>query len=115
MVRLIPDRGSLIAFGGDPVVKEIAADSKVPVCLYGEGPRMEWSVESEARVQGGIAVSVSRRGRKVASGTLPVIGHHNALNAIAAVAASNMSALTRKLLWMRWHRFKGKKTAGNCR
>ncbi len=89
LVRLIPDGGALIAFGGDPVVKEIAADSKVPVCLYGEGPRMEWSVESLERAQTGIAVSIARWGRKVASGTLPVIGHHNVLNALAAVAASN--------------------------
>lgn len=89
LVRLIPDEGSLIAFGGDLAVKEIAAAGKSPVCLYGESPLMEWSAETEARVQGGIAVSVAHRGRKVASGTLPVIGHHNVLNAVAAIAAAN--------------------------
>ncbi|MBI5252738.1 MAG: UDP-N-acetylmuramate:L-alanyl-gamma-D-glutamyl-meso-diaminopimelate ligase [Desulfomonile tiedjei] len=88
LVRLIPADGAIIAFGGDETVREIVQGSEAPTFIYGEGPLMDWSVGGVSLVDRGISVTVSNRGRKVASGTLPVIGRHNVLNAVAAIAAS---------------------------
>lgn len=88
LVRLIPADGSLVAFGDDPTVTDIVRESQAQVILYGTSQQVDWSVSNIQRVQGGMVVTVSNRGRKVASGSLPVMGHHNILNALAAVAAS---------------------------
>ncbi len=87
LVHLIPHDGAIVALGGQQTVAEIVADSKAPVSTYGTDPLMDWSINGLQHVQEGILVTILNQGRKVATGTLPVLGHHNVLNAVAAVAA----------------------------
>ncbi len=50
---------------------------------------MDWFAHNQVELPRGIRVDVKRLGRRVASGTLPVLGYHNVLNAVAAIAAAN--------------------------
>jgi UDP-N-acetylmuramate: L-alanyl-gamma-D-glutamyl-meso-diaminopimelate ligase len=87
LVSLIPVDGHVIAAGGQQAVSEIAAASKARVSSYGSDPNMDWSVKLLQLAPNGISVTISNEGFEVATGTLPVIGYHNILNAVAAVAA----------------------------
>jgi UDP-N-acetylmuramate: L-alanyl-gamma-D-glutamyl-meso-diaminopimelate ligase len=85
---LIPGEGCLIACGEDNRVRKIIANSRAPVHTYGLDDTLEWQVRGAEDRGAGIRVELTRQGRKVASGTLPVVGYHNVLNALAAIATT---------------------------
>ncbi len=84
----IPRDGCLVACGDDPRVREIISGLDVPIRTYGRSPGVEWALSQAEDSPEGFRVAVLRHGRRVASGTLPIIGFHNTLNALAAVAAA---------------------------
>jgi UDP-N-acetylmuramate: L-alanyl-gamma-D-glutamyl-meso-diaminopimelate ligase len=87
LVRLIPPQGLLLANGDDPLCREVAKLARSKVEFFGEGGKNDWrladyrsaSLKSEFRVEGPQGQSLALR--------WPKIGRHNALNAVAAVAA----------------------------
>ena len=92
-VALIPPQGRLVAWGDDPLVRELASASAAPVIYYGEGADNDWR-----------AVGLETRGRRVSfrvikngaeAGRLfsPLPGRHNALNTLAAAAALDYAGL----------------------
>lgn len=85
---LIPAGGCLVAFGGDERVRTIAAGAQAYVYAYGADAGAEWQVLEASDRGNGIAVAVRDPTGRVASGTLPVVGYHNVLNALAAIAAT---------------------------
>jgi len=106
---LIPDGGFLIACGEDNRVRKIIANARAAVQTYGLEGTMDWRV-LEAEDQGsGIRVEITREGRKVASGTLPVVGYHNVLNALAAIATTACVGVTPQKAMQALQSFRGVK------
>ncbi|MEW6350785.1 MAG: UDP-N-acetylmuramate:L-alanyl-gamma-D-glutamyl-meso-diaminopimelate ligase [Thermodesulfobacteriota bacterium] len=87
-VRLIHPEGSLVAWGDDPRVRDIAASSKAPTEYYGLNSGASWSVAEPVPLAQGIRVDVKHNGSSAAHAILPLIGTHNVLNALAAVAVA---------------------------
>ncbi|WP_297833708.1 UDP-N-acetylmuramate:L-alanyl-gamma-D-glutamyl-meso-diaminopimelate ligase [Thermomonas sp.] len=86
LVRTVPGRGRLIVNGHDAHLREVLAmGCWTPVERFGFDPAFEWSARKLA--EDGSAFAVAQRG--VALGTVewPLLGDHNVLNGLAALAA----------------------------
>jgi UDP-N-acetylmuramate: L-alanyl-gamma-D-glutamyl-meso-diaminopimelate ligase len=92
-VQLVPQEGTIIACGDDPCVREIVKSCHVPVQLYGLQGQVDWSADEITYDTDGIYARIVRRGQAVASGKLPLIGAHNLLNAVAAIAATERAGI----------------------
>ncbi|MEX2324670.1 MAG: UDP-N-acetylmuramate--L-alanine ligase [Nitriliruptoraceae bacterium] len=75
------DNGSAVVCSDDPVVARVAEQIAGRVLRYGSGPQADVRVVTD-----GERCRVRHQGRDVAEFTLRVPGHHNVLNATAAVA-----------------------------
>ncbi|ALJ29227.1 UDP-N-acetylmuramate:L-alanyl-gamma-D-glutamyl- meso-diaminopimelate ligase [Stenotrophomonas acidaminiphila] len=88
LVRTVPGRGRLIVNGEDARLAEVLAmGCWTPVERFGFDPALEWS----ARLieQDGSAFAVLHRGVEVAQVRWPLLGRHNVLNGLAALAAAH--------------------------
>lgn len=88
LVRTVPGRGRLIVNGEDKHLAEVLAmGCWTPVERFGFDPALEWS----ARLinQDGSAFVVVHRGVEVATVEWPLLGRHNVLNGLAALAAAH--------------------------
>ncbi|MNM60379.1 UDP-N-acetylmuramate:L-alanyl-gamma-D-glutamyl-meso-diaminopimelate ligase [compost metagenome] len=88
LVRTVPGRGRLIVNGEDKHLAEVLAmGCWTPVERFGFDPSLEWS----ARLiqQDGSAFAVLHRGAEVATVEWSLLGRHNVLNGLAALAAAN--------------------------
>ncbi len=88
LVRTVPGRGRLIVNGEDEHLAEVLAmGCWTPVERFGFDASLEWS----ARLiqQDGSAFAVLHRGREVATVEWSLLGRHNVLNGLAALAAAH--------------------------
>ncbi len=86
LVRTVPRRGRLIVNGEDERLAEVLAmGCWTPVERFGFDPALEWSARL-IREDGG-AFAVSRQGRELGEVHWPLLGRHNVLNGLAALAA----------------------------
>ncbi|MGN6225113.1 UDP-N-acetylmuramate:L-alanyl-gamma-D-glutamyl-meso-diaminopimelate ligase [Pseudoxanthomonas sp.] len=88
LVRTVPRRGRLIVNGEDARLAEVLAmGCWTPVERFGFDPALEWS----ARLirEDGSVFAVSHRGRELGEVHWPLLGRHNVLNGLAALAAAN--------------------------
>ncbi|UNK44196.1 UDP-N-acetylmuramate:L-alanyl-gamma-D-glutamyl-meso-diaminopimelate ligase [Luteimonas sp. S4-F44] len=86
LVRTVPGRGRLIVNGHDARLDEVLAmGCWTPVERFGFDPAFDWS--AERIVADGSAFRVRRRGVDVGTVDWPLLGDHNVLNALAALAA----------------------------
>ena len=88
LVRTVPRRGRLIVNGEDARLAEVLAmGCWTPVERFGFDPALEWS----ARLirEDGSVFAVSHRGRELGEVHWPLLGRHNVLNGLAALAAVN--------------------------
>ncbi|ASR44934.1 UDP-N-acetylmuramate:L-alanyl-gamma-D-glutamyl-meso-diaminopimelate ligase [Xanthomonas citri pv. mangiferaeindicae] len=86
LVRTVPGRGRLIVNGHDARLGEVLAmGCWTPVERFGFDPAFDWSAERIAA--DGSAFRVRRRGVDVGTVEWPLLGDHNVLNALAALAA----------------------------
>lgn len=93
-VALIPPDGLLVAWGDDPLVKDIASESASPVIYYGLERENDWR-----------AVNMRPEGRRVRFDLIqpdreptplfsPLPGTHNVLNVLAVAAALSRAGLS---------------------
>ncbi len=86
LVRTVPGRGRLIVNGQDERLAEVLAmGCWTPVERFGFDPAFEWSarlVEDD-----GSAFAVLHRGEEVGEVRWPMLGRHNVMNGLAALAA----------------------------
>ncbi|MBD9375797.1 UDP-N-acetylmuramate:L-alanyl-gamma-D-glutamyl-meso-diaminopimelate ligase [Pseudoxanthomonas sp. PXM04] len=88
LVRTVPRRGRLIVNGEDARLAEVLAmGCWTPVERFGFDPALEWS----ARLirEDGSVFAVSHQGRELGEVRWPLLGRHNVLNGLAALAAVN--------------------------
>ncbi len=88
LVRTVPGRGRLIVNGEDARLAEVLAMGFwTPVERFGFDPALEWS--ARLLEQDGSAFAVLHRGAEVAQVRWPLLGRHNVLNGLAALAAAH--------------------------
>ncbi|WP_255350611.1 UDP-N-acetylmuramate:L-alanyl-gamma-D-glutamyl-meso-diaminopimelate ligase [Luteimonas sp. FCS-9] len=86
LVRTVPGRGRLIVNGHDARLDEVLAmGCWTPVERFGFDAAFDWSAERIAA--DGSTFRVRRRGVDVGTVEWPLVGDHNVLNALAALAA----------------------------
>jgi len=84
LVRIVPAQGLLIANGADPSVERVLARGTwTPVQRF--GPSQEWSVGA---VNGDDSFDVLHEGRAQGTVRWDLMGEHNRMNALAAIAAA---------------------------
>lgn len=108
-VHLVPQDGCIVACGDDPCVRKIVKGCAVPVQLYGLRGHADWTAEEIGYGPSGISAKIVHQGRVLASGTLPLIGPHNLLNAIAAIAATERAGVSPQAAMDALARFEGVK------
>ena len=86
LVRTVPGSGRLIVNGADEHLQRVLAmGCWTPVDRFGFDPALEWSARLLAT--DGSAFEVLHRGQPLGQVHWPMLGNHNVLNALAALAA----------------------------
>lgn len=89
----VPATGCIVAYGDDPRVQRAVRRAQAPVRTYSLNSGMEWTIGQTDNHHEGIGAIFFRNGSEVASGSLPVVGLHNLLNAAAAIAATERAGV----------------------
>jgi len=88
LVRTVPGNGRLIVNGADPRLDEVLAmGCWTPVERFGFDPALDWSARLLAA--DGSAFAVLRQGVEIGEVHWPLLGRHNVLNGLAALAAAS--------------------------
>jgi len=92
LVRTVPGRGRLIVNGDDLHLAEVLAmGCWTPVERFGWDPSFEWSARLVE--QDGSVFTVLHRGVEVGEVHWPMLGQHNVLNGLAALAAAHAAGV----------------------
>jgi UDP-N-acetylmuramate: L-alanyl-gamma-D-glutamyl-meso-diaminopimelate ligase len=83
----VPEAGRVLAWGDAPLVRQVCSRRASQVSFYGEGPGNAWQAVNITPVTGGMEFTVLRDGVRWGDFHLPLLGAHNVLNALAALAA----------------------------
>jgi UDP-N-acetylmuramate: L-alanyl-gamma-D-glutamyl-meso-diaminopimelate ligase len=78
--------GRVLAWGDAPLVREVCRRRQAPVCFYGLGGDVAWQATGIKPAAGGMNFTVLRDGTPWEEFFLPMVGEHNVLNALAALA-----------------------------
>jgi UDP-N-acetylmuramate: L-alanyl-gamma-D-glutamyl-meso-diaminopimelate ligase len=85
LVRTVPGRGRLVVNGHDERLREVLAmGCWTPVERFGFDPAFEWSARKLR--EDGSAFAVMRGGKEIGTVEWPMLGDHNVLNGLAALA-----------------------------
>lgn len=92
-VSSMPGDATLIAFGDDPVVCELIRTCPCRVQTYGTGDGLFWKLEELEVDPPWTRFSVRRDGRPHGRFSTPMMGSHNALNALSTIAMADRMQL----------------------
>ncbi|MFH0959743.1 MAG: UDP-N-acetylmuramate--L-alanine ligase [Pseudomonadota bacterium] len=84
---LIPESGSILAYNDDPVICDIIRSNNFRVETYGLSSEALWNLSDIKDTGSGMHADFNKDLKTLVTGTLPVIGRHNLLNALVSVAA----------------------------
>jgi UDP-N-acetylmuramate: L-alanyl-gamma-D-glutamyl-meso-diaminopimelate ligase len=82
----VPPAGRVLAWGDAPLVRQVCRVSRAPVSFYGTDGDLAWQAADITPVLGGMEFTVRRDGARWGDFQLPLLGTHNVLNALAALA-----------------------------
>ena len=88
-VAMVDPDGLLILYGDDPAVRDLRRFARAKTLTYGMGPGMDISASELDSVGGKTSFTLTIRGEPSVRLQLPMSGHHNLLNALAACAAAS--------------------------
>ncbi len=91
-LRQLPNDGFVVANADDPTVSQLVNEAAAcAVHWYGfHAERATWTVESHHASEGGQRLTFARNRERVAAATFPLMGRHNAGNALAALVATSV-------------------------
>jgi len=98
LVNLMPRRGRVVAWGEAGSVMQSVAGAFCTVETYGLGGGTDWLAGDLELIEGAMQFRVARRGEEVARVRLPLVGRHNVLNALAAIAIARGRGIEREAL-----------------
>jgi UDP-N-acetylmuramate: L-alanyl-gamma-D-glutamyl-meso-diaminopimelate ligase len=83
----MPPDSRLLAWGDAPLVRQVCETSTCPVSFYGLENAVAWRAADIAPGEGGMHFNVYREGNLWGRFCTPLLGNHNVLNTLAALAA----------------------------
>ncbi len=101
LVNLVPRRGRVVAWGEAGSVMQSVAGAFCTVETYGLGGGTDWLAGDLELIEGAMQFRVARRGEEMARVRLPLVGRHNVLNALAAIAIARGRGIEREALEQR--------------
>lgn len=84
-----PNEKRLFLCGNDPFLMKHMAECKYPITVYGSQDNAEYCAKNIHIVDGKYNFDLYIRGEKRLNATLSVLGEHNVLNAVAALAVAD--------------------------
>ncbi len=105
-VNLIPRNGLLLVNGDDPVAVDIASRAFCKVERFGLSTDSEWSATNIQADSETSTFDLLHHGRIIGTLRVPLFGHHNIMNALAAIAAAIRSGLSLDALTRAMPRFR---------
>ncbi len=88
-VTALPEDALLLGYDGDPVVKELAAKSPSWTVLYGTEKTSPWRIKNIHSEAPWTHFEVVRRDELFGNFKIPLMGRHNALNALSVIAVAD--------------------------
>jgi UDP-N-acetylmuramate: L-alanyl-gamma-D-glutamyl-meso-diaminopimelate ligase len=95
LVNLVPRRGVIVAWGESSVVMGCVAKAFCPVETYGLGGTTDWLAGDIEVVDGATQFRAARRAAEEARIRTELVGRHNVLNALAAIAIARHRGIER--------------------
>jgi UDP-N-acetylmuramate: L-alanyl-gamma-D-glutamyl-meso-diaminopimelate ligase len=105
----LPATSQVIAWGDAPLVRQVCEVSACPVSFYGLADGLTWRAEDIAPGPGGMHFTVYREGKEWGRFCTPLLGTHNVLNSLAALASLAEVSLTPEELAPALETFQGVK------
>jgi UDP-N-acetylmuramate: L-alanyl-gamma-D-glutamyl-meso-diaminopimelate ligase len=90
----MPPTSQVLAWGDAPLVRQVCEKSACPVSFYGLEDGASWRAAGIAPGPGGMHFAVYREGQEWGRFCTPLLGTHNVLNSLAALAALAEVGLT---------------------
>ncbi len=78
--------GGVFAWGDAPLIREVCGRHRAPVSFYGLNRDVAWQAAAITPAPGGMNFTVLKEGARWGDFFLPMVGEHNVLNALAALA-----------------------------
>lgn len=94
MSQVLESGGKLVVCGDDPEIRKIIDGSEKHAITYGFNSGNNYVLSNIEDVVGGTGCSVAKNGTSVGSFLIPILGEHNALNALATLIVGQESGLT---------------------
>jgi UDP-N-acetylmuramate: L-alanyl-gamma-D-glutamyl-meso-diaminopimelate ligase len=82
----VPAGGRVLAWGDAPLVREVCGRNHAPVSFYGMNGDAAWQATAIHPAKRGMNFTVLKEGSPWGDFFLPMVGEHNVLNALAALA-----------------------------
>jgi UDP-N-acetylmuramate: L-alanyl-gamma-D-glutamyl-meso-diaminopimelate ligase len=82
----VPAGGRVLAWGDAPLVREVCGRNHAPISFYGLNDKVTWQAAAIRPASGGMSFTVLKEGTLWGEFFLPMVGEHNVLNALAALA-----------------------------
>lgn len=89
LLSSVPSDGAVVACSDYKSVLDVIGAAKCAVHSYGSGNDSEWSFQALREQGAGLTIEIMAKGAQLITGTLPILGAHNALNALAAIATAS--------------------------
>ncbi len=107
LIKIMPPTGCLVACFDDPIVREISKEANCRVAGYGETADLDWSL-SELEINSEFtSFTVKKAGKLFGRFQNPMPGRHNALNALAVIAALDQLGLDQPTMARELKKFQG--------
>lgn len=108
-ISIIDPGGFLLAEHSDAHIKEVAVQARCEVETYGFSGSADWCIHSYRFHEGKGSFALRHRGREMGQFELPMMGRHNALNAVAVAALAIKLGLSAEEVRSAFHGFRGVK------
>jgi len=89
LVNLVPRRGRILIWGESTELRDVTAKAFCPVETFGLTSECDWCAGDITWHDEATEFRVAHRGREVAPIRIPVMGRHNVLDALAAIALAH--------------------------
>src|SRR5437773_6472881 len=109
LVSLVPRRGLLLLGADSPAALALRDRAKSRVETFGTGDGADWQAHDLKSSETVTTFRVRRRGMPFGEFDLPLIGSHNARNALAAIAIATEVGIDAARIWSAVARFAGVK------
>ena len=107
LVNLVPRRGRIVCWGESATVSGVVSQAFCPVETYGLGGQNLWIAGDLEFRDGATHFRVARKAEERARVELPLVGRHNVLNALAALALADGRGIPRDAIEEALRTFRG--------